>query len=119
MIYIENMPGWGFGNKVIYYNNLRQLAFMKNQEWSCPPWDGHQYFVGDLLNGSQKGDEKLDPCLGENFFKWNKVPTRTIFKLKLKHDVPLKTCAIHFRGTDFYQWNINACLLYTSPSPRD
>ena len=85
---------------------------MKEEEWSCPPWDGYQYFAGDLLNGSQRHGQKLEPCLGEKFFEWNTISTRSIFELKNVPSITDAVCAIHFRGTDFHQWNINAVLGY-------
>ena len=84
MISINTMTSGGFGNKILYYNNLRQLAARENEEWSCVPWEGSQIFNGDLLNGSQSGDSSLNLCLGERFFEWRTVPTRTIFELKQK-----------------------------------
>jgi hypothetical protein len=109
-ISINTMPGWGFGNRVIYYNNLRQYSYKMGYDWSSCPWDGFQYFKGNLLNGSKVGNMTLDPCLGENFFKWNKVSTRSIFQLEQVPKVFDKTCAVHFRGTDYYSWNATAVL---------
>ncbi len=113
MISINKIHPCGFGNRVIYYNNLRQFAAKMGYDWSCCPWDGHQYFKGDLLNGSQTGDDELQLCLGEKFFEWNTVSTRSIFQLKDIPEVPEQTCAIHFRGTDFYSWNSDAVLDYS------
>ena len=110
MIYIKQMPHWGFGNRLIYYNNLRQMAVQLSDDWSCCPWEGHEHFGGDILNGSQLGEVELLPCLGENFFQIRHVPTRSIFKLKNKPDIPGGTCAIHFRGKDFHSWNAKAVL---------
>lgn len=110
MISINTMTSGGFGNKILYYNNLRQLAARENEEWSCVPWEGSQIFNGDLLNGSQSGDSSLNLCLGERFFEWRTVPTRTIFELKQKPIVEPNSAAIHFRGTDFFQWNSDAVL---------
>tara|TARA_R110000744_G_scaffold157499_1_gene273320 strand:- start:11 stop:745 length:735 start_codon:yes stop_codon:yes gene_type:complete len=116
MIYIREMPCWGFGNRLIYYNNLRQMAVKLSDDWSCCPWEGYQHFDGDLLNFSQVKDEvwvhnlELKPCLGENFFQINHVPTRSILRLKNKPEIPEGTCAIHFRGKDFHSWNIEAVL---------
>lgn len=104
------MPEWGFGNRILYYNNLRQLSKTKQKQWSCSPWLGYKYFTGDLLNGAQRGDEKLEPCLGDKFFEWNSISTREIFKLKETTSVNESTCAVHFRGTDFHHWNPNSIL---------
>ena len=113
MVSINNMPAFGFGNRLFYYNNLRQLAVKMGYDWSCCPWDGHQYFKGNLLNGSQTGDHQLRSCLGEKFFEWNTVSTRSIFQLTDIPEVPKATCAVHFRGTDFYSWNPAAVLDYS------
>jgi len=110
MIFVRQMPSWGFGNRLIYYNNLRQMAIQIKDDWSCCHWEGHQHFEGDMLNGSQIGEVELLPCLGENFFGINHVSTRDIFKLKNKPLVKEGTCAIHFRGKDFHNWNIKAVL---------
>ena len=113
MISINDMPSFGFGNRLFYYNNLRQFAAKTGYDWSCCPWDGYQYFKGDLLNGSQVVDGELKLCLGEKFFEWSTVSTRSIFQLKDIPEVPEQTCAIHFRGTDFYSWNSDAVLDYS------
>ena len=110
MISINTMPGWGFGNRILYYNNLRQYAHKMGYDWSCCSWDGFQYFKDNLLNGSKVGNMTLDPCLGEKFFQWNKISTRSIFQLEEVPKVPEKTCAVHFRGTDYYSWNATAVL---------
>jgi len=110
LVSINEMPGWGFGNRVFYYNNLRQYAHRMGYDWSCCPWDGYQYFKGNLLNNSQIGDIELEPQLGDNFFKWGHISTRSIFELDEIPKVPENTCAVHFRGTDYYSWNATAVL---------
>jgi hypothetical protein len=110
MVSINNMPGWGFGNRIFYYNNLRQYANRMGYDWSCCPWDGYQYFKGDLLRGSKIGDIELEPQLGDNFFKWSHISTRSIFSIEDVPEVPNNTCAVHFRGTDYYSWNATAVL---------
>jgi len=110
MISITLMPSdWGFGNRILFYNNLRQFAEKKGESWSSIPWEGHQYFVGDLLNGRQMGNARLGPCLGENFFEWRSIPTRKIFVLQGVSELK-NTAAVHFRGGDFYDWNKDAIL---------
>ena len=111
MITINSFPQCGLGNRILYYNNLRQFAAKTDRQWSSVPWDGHTYFKGDMLNGSKQGKE-FKHCLGENFFKWRTVPTRDIFSLQYNIGVPSNVCALHFRGTDFHQWNIDAVLDY-------
>ena len=110
LVSINETPGWGFGNRVFYYNNLRQYAARRGYDWSCIPWDGYQYFKGNLLNQSQKGDIVLEPCLGDNFFEWSCISTRSIFEIDEIPKVPENTCAVHFRGGDFHQWNAKAVL---------
>lgn len=104
------MPDFGFGNRVLYYNNLRQESHTTNKDWTCAPWEGHQYFKGDMLNSSDTTGTDLPLCLGERFFRCNSIPTRSIFKLKNKPDISSNTCAVHFRGTDFHRWNPESIL---------
>jgi len=110
LVSINEMPGWGFGNRIFYYNNLRQYAHRMGYDWSCITWDGYRYFKGNLLNKSQNGDIVLEPCLGDNFFEWSCISTRSIFQIKDIPKVPENTCAVHFRGGDFHQWNAKAVL---------
>tara|TARA_R100000234_G_C4996017_1_gene177974 strand:+ start:440 stop:1162 length:723 start_codon:yes stop_codon:yes gene_type:complete len=111
---ITKMPPCGFGNRVIYYYNLRQMAHDLNCEYLCAPWEGYQYFQGELLGTHRPtmGEEykNLSFCLGEKFFGENKLSTREVFKLKVSPVISDKTCAIHFRGTDFHGWNPDAIL---------
>ena len=110
MISINHMPNWGFGNRILYYHNLRQLSEKYAEVWSCIPWDGHEHFVGDMLGERSHGGMDLKPCLGELFFEVHVISTRDIFRLKMPVTVPEKTVAVHFRGTDFFQWNPDAVL---------
>ncbi len=104
-------PEYGFGNRVLYYFNLRQFAHEENLRFHCQQWFGQQVFDGDL-NGHAliKNAKILDPCLGEHFFTYNSLQSRDVFRLKTIPSVPSNTCAIHFRGTDFFQWNPAAVL---------
>jgi len=111
MISIRFMPpDWGFGNRLLYYNNLRQLAEARGDYWSCVPWEGHQHFTGDMMGEHFTENIILEPCLGERFFECHKISTRKIFQLKKEETTTAKTAAIHFRGTDFFEWNPNAVL---------
>lgn len=103
-------PDWGFGNRLLFYNNLRQLAEKENEDWSSIPWEGQQYFLGNMSGSYGAGNKRLDPCLGEKFFEWNTISTRNIFNLKENVDIPNNTAAIHFRGGDFFEWNSDAVL---------
>ena len=103
-------PEWGFGNRILYYNNLRQLAKKENVNWSCIPWEGSNHFLS-LTPPCNTGDWDLKPCLGEMFFGYHSIPTRDIFEFTqaVKSDGK-KRAAVHFRGGDFHQWNIDAVL---------
>ena len=110
---ISEYPNCGFGNRILYYNNLRQLS--KNNAFYSVPWDGMEYFEGDMTGEKHSGHvgeniTRLPFCLGEFFFKNRKIPTREIFKLKTKPTIEGKSVAIHFRGTDFFSWNPAAVL---------
>ena len=110
---ISEYPQCGFGNRILYYNNLRQLS--GDNAFYSIPWLGMEYFEGDLMGYKSPGNVgdviiKLPFCLGELFFKNRKIPTREIFKLKSKPNIEGKSVAIHFRGTDFFSWNPNAVL---------
>ena len=109
---IASMPLCGFGNRLLYYYNLRQEASIRQTSFFCNPWDGHEYFEGNML-GTYYSDEEyqiFNFCLGEKFFIDSGVSTREVFKLKHSPIVPSKTCAIHFRGTDFHSWNPKSIL---------
>jgi hypothetical protein len=110
MISIRHWPNFGFGNRLLYYNNLRQLAQVNNEPWACVRWDGCHHFDGDMLNSIDSESQNFPPCLGEKFFQVDSLSTRDIFKLKSKPDVPPNTCAVHFRGTDFHHWNPKSIL---------
>ena len=112
-ILIDHFPNCGFGNRLLYYYNLRQEAHNRNCGFHCVPWDGHQFFEGNMLGSVEEEDsEVLELCMGEKFYDYNELSTRDVFKLKEIPEVPKNTCAIHFRGTDFHHWNINAILEY-------
>jgi hypothetical protein len=107
---ITNVPLCGFGNRILYYYNLRQLSLEKGCGFFCVPWEGVQYFEGDLL-GTPSVDgnyENLNFCLGEKFY--DNISTRQVFNLKQKIEIESGTCAVHFRGTDFHSWNPDAVL---------
>ena len=44
MIVIPEFPECGFGNKALYYNNMRQLAHQLGVGFSCPEWEGCDVF---------------------------------------------------------------------------
>lgn len=106
-------PDWGFGNRILFYNNLRQRAAAEGIGWSSIPWKGSEYFEGVSNNVHISGGVSLKPCLGEKFFAWHTMSTRDIFKFKDPNPdqfVPSANVAVHFRGGDFHEWNIDAVL---------
>lgn len=113
MIGIDRFPDCGFGNKLIYYYNLRNEALKRGCRYFCVPWQGHELFEGDLLGeypAAQGTYDKFRFCLGERFFERALLSSREVFRLKCEPDVPPNTCAVHFRGTDFGSWNPGAIL---------
>tara|TARA_R110000824_G_scaffold216193_2_gene402805 strand:+ start:7323 stop:8042 length:720 start_codon:yes stop_codon:yes gene_type:complete len=102
MIVIPNITTAGFGNKVFYYNNMRQLAAANGEGFACPPWEGKIVFDLTLMEATDTQAKQLPFCLGENFFKWSTIPTRSIFKLKEFPIIDKNQCSIHLRGTDFH-----------------
>jgi|TARA_R110002020_G_scaffold72542_6_gene186651 hypothetical protein len=106
------MPPCGFGNRLLYYYNLRQEAKERDCKFLSVPWSGHDYFEGDLLGKPELNEEYevLNFCLGDRFYKYNNLSTREVFKLKKKPRVKDNTCAVHFRGTDFHSWNPDSIL---------
>ena len=112
IVIITEMPNWGFGNRVLYYYNLRQYAQVNNYDFFCPPWDGYQHFLGNMVGNLdiRKPVEHLPPCLGEKFFWDSGISTREVFKLKQERHMTGNNCAVHFRGTDFFKWNARAVL---------
>jgi hypothetical protein len=106
------MPSCGFGNRVLFYYNLRQESKSRDRDYFCVHWEGHQFFQGELLGNFPPSEkyEKFNFCLGERFFDDSGISSREVFKLKNVPTVPPKTCAIHFRGTDFHSWNPESIL---------
>lgn len=103
-------PDWGFGNRILYYNNLRQMAEKNGDSWSCVPWEGHDIFSGNMLGEKTMGNVVLTPCLGEKFFETHVISTREIFKIEEEEKFDSIVAAVHFRGSDFFDWNPDAVL---------
>ena len=128
MIRIDEMTKGRFGNKILHYNNLVQLAKNLNTEASCVPWEGNECF-SDLsthidssnLETTLKWDEVLDMdylttpihvndylvgsyCLHNVFWKVTQTDPREFFKIneKYKRNMPENetSVGIHLRGTD-------------------
>ncbi len=113
MIGIDRFPNCGFGNRIMYYYNLRNEASRRGCRYFCVPWQGHELFEGELLGeypNVQGNYDRFTFCLGERFFENALVSTRRVFKLKHEPVVPPDSCAVHFRGTDFGSWNPDAVL---------
>lgn len=113
MIGIDSFPQCGFGNRIIYYYNLRNESIKRGCKYFCVPWEGHDLFEGHLLGEYPIVEDTYDKypfCLGERFFEFSCISTREVFKLKSEPDVPPNTCAVHFRGTDFHSWNPDSIL---------
>ena len=139
MIFCENMSGGRFGNDILFYNNLRQIARTLCSPWYCNPWNDFNIFekpspiknesiVGksiklnsknllnttleELRNLAHENDIILSqPCLGELFFKFSFFDPNDYFLIKKEpKTIDENIVGIHFRGTDFKQWNSFAIL---------
>ena len=129
MIILDSYSG-RFGNQVIAYNNLRQIANLMQEDWWTPPWAGEHIFQGSTGNiKSLNGlllykpsielllqDDKtviesltgkvtvIEPSyLGNLTFRFMRKNPRDFLKnapVRIENRV-----SIHFRGTDFFQWN--------------
>lgn len=137
MIVIENINSYGrFGNKVLYYLNLRGLSQICNTSWYCQNWEGSNLFNkkgfdNKLLEKSivitreelkNIGVDKIveysktynillrPPILGSVFFsifKDNKILIENTLSKNIKTN---NHVGVHFRGTDFKSWNPNSIL---------
>tara|TARA_R100000008_G_scaffold86799_1_gene81705 strand:+ start:1291 stop:2127 length:837 start_codon:yes stop_codon:yes gene_type:complete len=124
MIRIDEMTRGRFGNRVLQYNNLMQIAATMNVDASCVSWEGHECFsdlvaytgwenpVDKVLDWktilqSEKMDDNalLGPyCLHNVFFNVTKTDPRQFIKVneKYKRNLPEDkvNVGIHIRGTD-------------------
>ena len=127
-----------FGNKLIYYNNLRQLASIYNVDYSCVAWEGQDIFNNLLFENEYRNQKKnivqlsskellsadkndileilekyeislMAPCLGELFFSVTETDPKNLLHLPLEENEQL-TIGLHFRGSDFFAWNPDACM---------
>ena len=111
MLAITQMPNFGFGNKLLYYFNLRQKAYLDQVDFHCVFFDGLDLFAGNMQGSKLSGDfETLSPCLGEKFFEKNPLNSVKTFQLNSQSELIEKKCSIHFRGTDFHTWNPDSIL---------
>jgi hypothetical protein len=111
MLAIMRMPQFGFGNKLLYYFNLRKAARESNQKYHCDVFDGMDLF-GDKLTGDPPVENFSDfaLCLGEKFFSGDFLDSREIFRLNGEREAEERVGAVHFRGTDFFTWNPESIL---------
>lgn len=126
MVLIDSYGG-RFGNRILQYFNLIQLSNFLNVEPSSIKWGGSEYFniidfknsnkhkinfnidMSDdyLLDISKKYDIVMKNIMGDLFYRFNKISTFDVFKLKFNSCINYngKKVAIHFRGTDFNRWS--------------
>lgn len=113
MLVISQMPEFGFGNKILYYFNLRQESYKIGSGYYCCPFDGLDLFQGNMTGETpvNNSGKEFPLCLGERFFSDAPLNSFDVFKLKTERDpVNYRICSIHFRGTDFHQWNPKSIL---------
>jgi hypothetical protein len=128
--------GYQFGNKLLGLNNLIQISFYYEQEYSFNNFKGLDLFKidnqksdsiihGEILTSDfliknkdnitldKEKNYILEPCLLELFNVYDSVSTFDIFKLKLDNIQENKVfVGIHFRGTDFKLWDEKAILSF-------
>jgi hypothetical protein len=128
MIGINKISGGRFGNRVLHYNNLIQLANNYGLESYCEKWEGNDWFDittnsslnvgppnfkiswGEILNGDyinylNNHNCELDGVVIHNFFyELTKTHPKNLIKIK-KEFLPNFNnseinVGIHFRGSD-------------------
>lgn len=134
-IRVDKITRGRFGNKILQYNSLVQIANNNNIKASCCPWEGNNFFKNLVSYVETKKEKKGlfcksvldnetfdfqnfdycidDPsyCLHNVFYKvTNKDPRcflelKDEFKLKLKDDT--LHIGIHFRGGDIIKQDGN------------
>lgn len=127
MIFIKDINIGRFGNQLIYYNNLVQVANYFDLDYSAPRFNHDDIFafekktnipnssidiVSDSLlnkNHKFKNHVHLKPCLGDLFYVYDDLNTYEIFRFKDECEENNLT-AVHFRGTDFHEWNPKSIL---------
>jgi len=129
MFRINKMTRGRFGNRILQYNSLMQIANTLNTEASCASWEGHNFFKN--LNTEKESDNNQvllnwqsvlesdigllptgadyyidDPayCLHNVFYKITKTDPRNFLEIKDEYKKGLSSdevhVGIHFRGTD-------------------
>lgn len=127
MIRIDEITRGRFGNRILQYNSLTQLAHTLGVEASCVTWEGHNFFDNLQVPMSSNGTAKvlywydildcdisrlnkdidyvIGPyCLHNTFWELTKVDPRQFLKINDKYKTQLpknKTnIGIHIRGDD-------------------
>ena len=130
MIRINNITRGRFGNRILQYNNLMQIARLAGTEASCAKWEGHDIFKDLVIQKSSPNPQVIldwrsvlscdmttlpndndfyidDPayCLHNVFYKLAKENPRTFLTIKDKHKKEFTDdnvhVGIHIRGGDF------------------
>jgi len=127
-IRIDKITGGRFGNKILQYNSLVQIANNNNVKASCCVWEGNKFFKNLVTHVETKNikkglfcksildDEKLDfqnfdyciddpaYCLHNVFYKITNKDPRYFLELKDEYKPKFKNnilyIGIHFRGCD-------------------
>lgn len=128
--------GYRFGNKLLGVNNIIQISSMFKQDYFFTKFEGLEIFdiTTQTKNYNNEPCEILDlsillkdkkncvldnekfytfnPNLFEYFYEFSNLSTFNIFKLKSQEMKNDPKVAVHFRGTDFFQWDKNCVLNY-------
>ena len=126
--------GYRFGNKLLGVNNLIQISNVFKQDYFFTKFDGLDIF--DIITQTKDYDSQsceilditklienkesltldndkyytFNPCLFEFFYDFSDLSTFDIFKVKKPYVSDKTKVAVHFRGTDFFEWDSN-CIL--------
>lgn len=127
MIKINEITRGRFGNKILHYNSLVQLANTLGVDACCVPWEGHNIFCdlnqncnsqdndnlltwesiieSDLSTLDEKIDYSIGPyCLHNTFFKLTKTDPRNFLKVNNNYKKDFSDdevhVGVHLRGTD-------------------
>lgn len=127
MIVINRLHGGQFGNKLLHYYNLLQVAYEAGTLWDSVPYSEYTSLgLKNTFNGKAErinindlsGDisflnercYSLEPCLGEAVFKYNN-DIRSEFNVPdTGFDRQYDNIGVHFRGGDFHTWNPDSIL---------
>ena len=130
MIRINDITKGRFGNRILQYNSMAQMANSLGVKSSCVLWEGHDFFSDlskptnsnnnetlitwkDLLDYAPNSyevhsntDYAIGPyCIHNTFYKLTKTDPRNFLKIKENFKRKLTDgflhVGIHIRGTDF------------------